>query len=517
MYRILILVLFVLLSIRLEAQSALKVMSFNIRLNVPSDGQNAWPNRTHLVKSMLDFHSPDLLGVQEALEGQMTDLKQMLPEYAAHGIARDTGRWGEYSAIFYRRTRLVLEEGGTFWLSETPELPSKGWDAALNRIATWGIFQDKASGERFFYLNTHFDHRGAKAREESARLLIAESKSLNPDQLPVLLSGDFNFTPEATPYAVITAKDGFMDGRLNSLQAPHGPASTWSGFKFPGEPGRRIDYIFGRGAVQFLRYATLTDSWSGRYPSDHLPVLAEVLINPMPVLPQAHAHNDYEHERPLFDALAQGFNSVEADVWWWNKRLIVKHNQPAKGAEGPDLRSLYLEPLAQLATQNYGRIYPQSDEPFWLMIDLKNEGERCYVELNRLLEEYRWLLVGEKPALKIFLSGNRPIEYALKDSNRFVGIDGRPEDLGQGYSADFMPVISQRFGKVLNWNGRGDIPSGEREKLANLVEKAHAEGKKVRLWASPETEAAWQTLLEIGVDMINTDDLEGLRAFLTED
>ncbi|MEL7535167.1 MAG: hypothetical protein AAFN10_27940 [Bacteroidota bacterium] len=316
---------------------------------------------------------------------------------------------------------------------------------------------------------------------------------------------------------MITAEDGFVDGRLNSLQAAHGPASTWSGFKYPGEPGRRIDYVFGRGAVQFLRYATLTDSWSGRYPSDHLPVMTEVLINPPKVLLQAHAHNDYEHTKPLFDALAQGFNSVEADVWWWNDRLIVKHNQPAKAAQEPDLRTLYLEPLAQLAAQNYGRIYPQSDEAFWLMIDLKNNGEACYQALTSLLEEYRWMLIGEKPALKIFLSGNRPIKLAANDPNRMMGIDGRPEDLGKGYSADFMPVISQRYGKVLNWNGRGEIPAGEREKLQALVDQAHAEGKRVRLWASPETETAWQTLLEVGVDMINTDDLEGLRAFMIQD
>ncbi|MEL7534519.1 MAG: endonuclease/exonuclease/phosphatase family protein, partial [Bacteroidota bacterium] len=186
-----------LLTNSLFAQNSLKIMSFNIRLNVESDGENAWPKRTDIVKSMFDYHQADLLGVQEALPDQMEDLKSMLPEYGAHGIARDTGKWGEYSAIFYRRTRLILEEGGTFWLSETPEQPSKGWDAALNRIATWGIFQDKASGERFLYLNTHFDHRGVKARQESARLLVAQSKALNPENLPVLLSGDFNFTPEA--------------------------------------------------------------------------------------------------------------------------------------------------------------------------------------------------------------------------------------------------------------------------------------------------------------------------------
>ncbi|MEL6653710.1 MAG: hypothetical protein AAFQ87_23180 [Bacteroidota bacterium] len=148
------------------------------------------------------------------------------------------------------------------------------------------------------------------------------------------------------------------------------------------------------------------------------------------------------------------------------------------------------------------------------MIDLKNEGEAAYRALSEMLEDYRWLLEGENPAIRIFLSGDRPIQFALADPDRLMGIDGRPSDLGQGYDADFIPVISQRYGKVLNWNGRGPIPSGEREKLASLVAQTHAEGKRLRLWASPETEEAWQTLLELGVDLINTDRLEELDMFL---
>ncbi|MEL6593794.1 MAG: endonuclease/exonuclease/phosphatase family protein, partial [Bacteroidota bacterium] len=302
----------------LNAQTPLKIMSFNIRLNVASDSANAWPNRLDIVESMLHYHNPDLLGVQEALEGQMQDLKKMLPAYQAHGVARDTGAWGEYSAIFYRSAKLELEKGGTFWLSETPNQPSKGWDAALNRIVSWGIFRQKSSGKRFLYLNTHFDHRGQQARLESAKLLLQQSSTLNPEGLPVLLSGDFNFTPKAKPYQELTKTEAFFDGRVHSISPPHGPASTWSGFNRAGVPGRRIDYIFGRGDVRFLGYATLTDNWNGRFPSDHLPVLAEVLISPRPVHLQAHAHNDYEHDCPLLDALDHGFNSVEVDVWWWN-------------------------------------------------------------------------------------------------------------------------------------------------------------------------------------------------------
>ena len=500
-----------------EKEQTLNIMSFNIRLNVASDGYNAWPHRTQMVESMVRFYEVDLMGVQEALPDQMEDLKQILPDFGAHGVARDTGRWGEYSAIFYRKSRLELLEGSTFWLSPTPDVMSKGWDAALNRIASWAVFRDKTTGKQFFYLNTHFDHRGVQARIESAKLIPQQIQKLNPRHLPVIISGDFNITPSTEAYK--TLRQSLQDTYLTTLTPHHGPASTWSGFQFPGVPERRIDYIFSMGNVQTLRHATLSDSWSGRFPSDHLPVLTTVLINPTNPHPKAHAHNDYEHENPLFDALDHGFMSVEADIWLIDGELYVKHNRPGDLSKTPMLKELYLDPLAQRISQQKGWVYAANPRTFSLMIDLKNEGEDTYKRLKEELSSFEYLLKprgNQAPPLMIFLSGDRPISTVKNDPERLVGIDGRPKDLGKGYDSEFMPVISQRYGKVLSWNGKEEIPSRELQKLKELVEKTHAEGKKLRLWASPETENCWKVLLDVGVDLINTDELARLQQFLEE-
>ncbi|RMG68709.1 MAG: hypothetical protein D6722_11450 [Bacteroidetes bacterium] len=524
MIRLLLAVLCGLPLLRLQAQAdasyaPLRVMSFNLRLNVEGDGYNAWPHRTGLVESMIRFHQVDLLGVQEARPGQMEDLQRMLPDFAFEGVARDTGSWGEYSAIWYRRSRLERLEGGTFWLSETPDQPgSRGWDAALPRIATWARLCDRRSDKSFLFVNTHFDHRGEQARAESAHLLLEKIESLAGPLEAVLLSGDFNATPESEPIQILTDVDNpqrVYDLSPSALQSAHGPASTWSGFAFPGEPGRRIDYLFGRGNLTCLRYGTLSESWSGRFPSDHLPVLAEVLIDPLTPLPAAHAHNDYTHERPLFDALDQGFTSVEADVWLIDGTLYVYHDKPRRPDPGQTLEQLYLAPLAARVTAQQGWVYPGYRPPFFLMIDLKSEAEPTYAALHKLLARYEWLLDGSQPGgVRIFLSGNRPMEAGQADGGQLAGLDGRPEDLGKGIAAQLMPVVSERYGKLCSWRGQGLPPEADTEALRELVQAAHAEGKKVRLWATPESEAVWAWLQTQGVDLINTDELTRLRAWL---
>lgn len=230
--------------------------------------------------------------------------------------------------------------------------------------------------------------------------------------------------------------------------------------------------------------------------------------------PHAHAHNDYEHDRPLMDALSHGFMSVEADVWLLKGKLYVKHTKPLNLSKTPQLESLYLAPLQTILAQQGGRVYSQSSQPFFLMIDIKAQGEEVYQKLAKLLVPYKNLLLGEHPPIKIFLSGDRPILSALKDEERLVGIDGRPEDLGKGFSADFMPVVSQRYAKVVSWKGKSEISESDFQTLKNLADACHKEGKKLRLWASPETELAWETLLEAGVDLLNTDHLAKLDRFL---
>lgn len=261
---------------RQEMPPPVHVMSFNIRYNNPDDGVHAWPNRKDRVASMIRFHQADVAGLQEALIGQIRDLKQRLPGYAWVGVGRDDGKQGgEFSPIFYRTDYLEVLDHGTFWLSETPDVPgSVGWDAALPRIVTWVLFRDRrrSENEAFYHFNTHFDHRGEQARRESARLLVQRIDSI-ARQENVVVTGDFNVTPDTETYRTLTEE---LDDARSVVDAPHGPPGTYSSFEVGNEENRRIDYIFRKNGTIVRRFGTLTDQWHGHYPSDHLPVLATV-------------------------------------------------------------------------------------------------------------------------------------------------------------------------------------------------------------------------------------------------
>lgn len=265
-----------------QSAASINVMTFNIRFPNPNDGFNYWPNRKELVASMIRYHEADLIGVQEAFRSQLDELTQMLPGYAWTGRCRTDGTQNpdpdnEFSAILYRKDRFELLESETFWLSPNPtEVGSKSWDAALPRIVTWARFKDKLSQEEWYHFNTHFDHIGQQARLESARLILKKINAIAKEQ-PVLLTGDFNCTPTEAPYRLLTEEASTLKDALYASANPHhGPMSTWSGFQFPGLPDRRIDFIFINQQVRVLKHAILSDSWSGRFPSDHLPVLAKV-------------------------------------------------------------------------------------------------------------------------------------------------------------------------------------------------------------------------------------------------
>ncbi len=210
----------------------LRVMTFNIRFNNPDDGFNAWPHRKELAASMIRYHDADIVGLQEALYGQLEDLKALLPGYEWFGVSRDDGSSGpdspgEFAAILYRSDRLERLDGGTFWLSPTPQVVgSLGWDAAITRTATWCRFRDKRSGREFYHFNTHFDHRGEKAREESARVILQQITVIAAEAAPVVLTGDFNCVPTDPPYRVLTVERGLRDAMLVSAQPHHGPQST---------------------------------------------------------------------------------------------------------------------------------------------------------------------------------------------------------------------------------------------------------------------------------------------------
>ncbi len=265
-----------------STSAPLRIMTFNIRYDNPGDGVNAWPNRKDWVASLIRYHDADVIGVQEALLHQLTDLDARLPGFARVGVGRADGKEkGEFSAILYRTSRMTLKDSGTFWLSPTPTAAgSKGWDTAIERIATWARFQDTQSGCEWLQLNTHFDHIGEVARQESARLIRRQLSVLSKG-LPVVMTGDLNTEPTNAPYRILTteviagAVAPLTDAFVSSRTGNYGPTSSWNAFKAI-EPNRRIDYILVSAPVVVEKHAILPDMWDGRFPSDHLPVIASV-------------------------------------------------------------------------------------------------------------------------------------------------------------------------------------------------------------------------------------------------
>ena len=273
----------------------LRGMSYNIRYNTVADGESAWPNRRDALASQVRFNRPEIGGLQEVLAGQLRDLEQRLPEYTFVGVGRDDGaEAGEFSPVFFDGNRFTMLDGGTFWLSETPEVPgSVGWDASLPRIVTWVQLADSVSGRTVIFFNTHFDHQGQVAREQSAILMRQRIADLaGPDALFVI-TGDFNVTPDNPAYASMTegALPIPVDDALGKTMTPHhGPEETYFGFTVTCDRAtppllggstvtpRRIDYIFVAPALQVRRHATLTGSRDGRYLSDHQAVLADLVL-----------------------------------------------------------------------------------------------------------------------------------------------------------------------------------------------------------------------------------------------
>ncbi|MEZ5427893.1 MAG: endonuclease/exonuclease/phosphatase family protein [Pyrinomonadaceae bacterium] len=263
----------------------LRVMTFNIRYNEPRDKENAWPNRKEKVADVIRFHKADLVGVQEALIGQLRDLETLLPGFARCGVGRDDGKEkGEFSAILYRKDRFKLLETSTFWLSETPETPgSKGWGANYARIVTWAKFRDLQTKTTFFHFNTHFDHETPKARLEGAKLLLQRIAGIAGKE-PFVVTGDFNLVETEEPYLVLTGKEkpadlktdlSLKDARYRSVNGHFGGNSSFNGFK-ELIPNRKIDYIFVKEGVRVFEHGILSDRWDGLWASDHLPVLAEI-------------------------------------------------------------------------------------------------------------------------------------------------------------------------------------------------------------------------------------------------
>ena len=254
------------------------VMTYNIRYDNPGDGKNSWSERKEFLLGQMKYFTADIIGTQEGLKHQVEYIDNELENYSYVGIGRDENSSGEYCALFYNKDKVKLVTSETFWLSETPDVPSKGWDASLNRICTYGLFETKKTQQKFWIYNTHFDHRGIKARERSADLILKKIDSLNTENLPIILLGDFNLKPEEKPIKIISSQ--LNDSKTVSISEPFGPEGTFNGFDVCKPTKNRIDYIFtSKNKIKVNKYASIANIDSVRYPSDHLPVLINITFN----------------------------------------------------------------------------------------------------------------------------------------------------------------------------------------------------------------------------------------------
>jgi endonuclease/exonuclease/phosphatase family metal-dependent hydrolase len=259
----------------LNAQNV-KVMTYNIRLDVESDGENNWTHRKFFLTSQIQFYEPDIFGVQEAKPNQVFDIATALSQYSYIGIGREGVGKGESSNIYYKKDRFKVLETNTFWLSETPDKISIGWDAAFNRVCTYALFKDLKTKQTFWVFNTHLDHIGELARTNGILLILSKIKALNTKNNTVIFMGDFNSKP--TDDRIIALNKEMNDTRKISEEKPFGPSGTFNGFKHNEPVTELIDYIFISKNSKFKvkKFATLSDSKDLKYPSDHLPVYAEI-------------------------------------------------------------------------------------------------------------------------------------------------------------------------------------------------------------------------------------------------
>ena len=257
------------------------VGSYNIRYNNPDDvaEANGWKQRCPNICDQINFEQPLIFGAQEVLHDQLVDLLAGIPQYRYLGVGREDGKEkGEYAAIFYRSDRLEVLKNGCFWLSQTPRVPSKGWDAACERICTWGLFKDKETKLKFFFFNCHMDHIGVVARRESARMIIDSIKAIGKD-MPVILTGDFNVDQHDEIYKIFS-ESGILKDTYANAQQRMAPCGTFNGFMQDRRDNDRIDHVFVSPHFTVEHYGILTNSyWLGntrRNLSDHYPVFVKL-------------------------------------------------------------------------------------------------------------------------------------------------------------------------------------------------------------------------------------------------
>ena len=322
----------------------LPVMSYNVRYGTADDGDNVWENRKDAACAMILDQRPAVMGVQEALDFQLAYFEEHCPGYKYVGVGREDGvHDGEHMAVFYDTERIELQEWGTYWLSETPFVPSKGWDAACRRTATWTLLKDKATGQSFYFVNTHLDHVGKEARRKGLLLLVERIGAMNPDGFPMILTGDMNVYPDDP--CLNELRTLMQDARQTAPVTDNG--QTWHDWGAVKD-NAPIDYVFYAGFAGCDKFEVIRQPYEGvRYVSDHFPVKATLRFGEAPAprkveavpeqpeyVVEVEAHRGgmglYPEESlpAMINAVNLGVNTLEMDLCVsQDKQVMLSHDR----------------------------------------------------------------------------------------------------------------------------------------------------------------------------------------------
>jgi len=256
----------------------LTVGSYNLRYDNKRDSGNLWVDRAPVVANLIRFHDFDIFGTQEGLKNQLDDISNALPEYSRYGLGRDDGiDKGEHSAIFYKKGAFTVLKKGDFWLSQTPDKPSLGWDATCcNRICSWVYVQHKKSGKKFYFFNVHYDHQGVQARRESSKLILQKINEIAGKE-PVILTGDFNGSQTSEWYLAV-ANSGKLKDTYTLAEHPYANNASFNAFGAANKSNNIIDHVFVTDHFTVDKWGILTDTYHGKYPSDHFPILVKLTV-----------------------------------------------------------------------------------------------------------------------------------------------------------------------------------------------------------------------------------------------
>ena len=277
--RLILTTIIALLAVQIAFAQQMIIGTYNLRFDNKKDSGNLWVDRAPVVVDLIRFHDFDVLGTQEGLKNQLDDISNALPEYDRYGKGRDDGQdKGEHSVIYFKKDKFKLLKSGDFWLSQTPDKPSLGWDATCcNRICSWVQLQDKKSGKKFYFFNAHFDHQGVQARQESSKLILQKIKEIAGKD-PVIFTGDLNGSQQSDWYKVL-ATSGWLNDSYGAVKHPYANNASFNGFGLSKRQSRDIiDHIFTTSQFTTTKWGILTDTYFGKFPSDHFPVLAVITL-----------------------------------------------------------------------------------------------------------------------------------------------------------------------------------------------------------------------------------------------